>query len=337
VRIGLALPHYDTSLAGKPVSWAGVKRCAQKAEAAGFDSLWVSDHLWLDWSKYGGSDEPQAALECWTTLSALTACTSQVRIGSLTLCNDFRNPGLLAKMAATLDIFSEGRLEIGLGAGWYEPEYRAAGITLDSPGTRIRRVGEAVEIIARLLEGEELRFKGDHYTLDGAICRPPPLQDPRPRIWIGGKGDLLLATAARVADGWNFSWLGSFETYAERARAADQACERYGRDPSSLARSTGVFLIPGENESDARRRFERLLERTPEGVLGDSKGGSGVSWDRFRRDHVAGGVEEVVDRLGRLAELGVEEIIVSFGTLPFQLEDEEDIEIVGAMIAPALK
>jgi alkanesulfonate monooxygenase SsuD/methylene tetrahydromethanopterin reductase-like flavin-dependent oxidoreductase (luciferase family) len=333
----LALPHYDTSLSGQPVSWEGVKRCAEKAEAAGLDSVWVSDHLFLDWSKYGGPDDVQGALECWTTLSALAASTSSIRIGSLTLCNDFRNPGLVAKMAATLDLLSQGRLELGLGAGWYEPEYRAAGIVLDSPGTRIRRAGEAIEIIARLLEGEVLRYKGDHYALDGAICRPLPAQRPRPRIWLGGKGDLLLDTAVRVADGWNFSWLGSIEAYEERAHAADLACERHGRDPSDLARSAGVYLVAGRDESDARKRFERLVERTPPGVLATPRGGSGVSWDEFRRDHIAGGVQEVVDRLGRLAELGVEEIIVSLGTLPFQLEDEEDIEVVGAMIAPAIK
>jgi probable F420-dependent oxidoreductase len=336
VKLGLALPHYDTNLAGGQVSWEGVKRCAQRAEAAGFHSVWVSDHLWLDWSKYGGPDDTQAALECWTTLSGVAASTTKVRIGSLTLCNDFRNPGLVAKMASTLDVLSGGRLEIGIGAGWYAPEFRAAGIEMDSPGTRIRRVGEAISIIARLLEGEELRFKGDHYVMDGAICRPRPAQDPRPRIWLGGKGDLLLATAARVADGWNFSWLGPFETYEERSRAADAACERRGRDPSDLARSAGVFLLAGKDEADARRRYERLVERTPPGVLA-STSGSGVSWDEFRRDHVAGGAQEVVDRLGRLAELGVEEVIISLGALPFQLEDEDDLEVVGALVAPALE
>ena len=110
MKLGLALPHYDTSLAGGQVSWEGVKRCAQRAEAAGFHSVWVSDHLWLDWSKYGGPDDTQAALECWTTLSGVAASTTKVRIGSLTLCNDFRNPGLVAKMASTLDVLSGGRL-----------------------------------------------------------------------------------------------------------------------------------------------------------------------------------------------------------------------------------
>src|SRR5918992_5637644 len=104
MRLGLALPHYDTSYRGEPVSWESVKRVAQLAEASGFSSVWVSDHLFLDWGKYGGPSTRQGALECWTTLSALAAVTERVRLGSLTLCNDFRNPGLVAKMAATPDV-----------------------------------------------------------------------------------------------------------------------------------------------------------------------------------------------------------------------------------------
>lgn len=331
MRLGLALPHYDTSLAGGRASWEGVERIARLAERTGFDSVWVSDHLFLDWAKYGGPDDAQGSLECWTTMAALAAATERMRVGSLTTCNDFRNPALLAKMASTLDVLSGGRLEVGLGAGWYEPEYRAAGIDFDSPATRIRRLGEAVEIVQRLLTGEELTFKGDHYTIDGAICRPRPVQDPRPRVWVGGKGDLLLSTVARGADGWNFSWLGSFEAYEQRVRALERACERAGRDPATIARSVGVYVMAGRDDADVKRRFDRLTERTPSGVLGAE-----VSWERFRRDHVAGTANEVVDRLAVLDELGVEEVIVSLGTLPFQVADDEDVEFVGTEVGSRL-
>lgn len=337
MRLGLALPHYDTSYAGEPVSWERVVQVARAAEASGFDSLWVSDHLFLDWSKYGGSADPQGALECWTTLCALAPLTERVRLGSLTLCNDLRNPALLAKMAATLDQLCGGRLEIGLGAGWYEPEYRAAGIEFSSPGTRIARAGEAAAILTRLLEGEELIFKGEHYTIDGAICRPGPAQSPRPRLWMGGKGDLLLRTAAQVADGWNFSWFTDLEAYAARSAAADRACESLGRDPATLRRSVGAYVVAGSDESDYRRRFERLAERTPPGVLRSLDVDAGVSWKDFRLDKVAGTVEQVVERLQKLDALGVEEVIVSLGTLPFQVADIEDVELVGGEIAPALR
>ena len=337
MRFGLALPHYDTSLAGKPVSWESVRSVAERAEGAGFDSVWVSDHLFLDWSKYGGPEDRQGSLECWTTMAALAAATRSVRVGSMALCNDFRNPALLAKMVATLDLLSEGRLDVGIGAGWYEPEYTAAGIELDPPGTRIARLGESVEVVARLLEGEELYFEGKHHSLRGAICRPGPHQAPRPPLWIGGKGDYLLTTAARVADGWNFSWLGSADLYAERSAAADRACEAADRDPSTLRRSVGAYVLAGSDDADVKRRYERLVEVTPPGVLKPESGGAAVSWEEFRRDRIAGTAGEVVDRLGRLAELGVEEVIVGLGALPFQVADEEDVDFVGAEIVPALR
>jgi len=336
MRIGLALPHYDTSLAGAPASWDSVKRIAQLAERSGFSSVWVSDHLFLDWSKYGGPEDRQGSLECWTTMSALAASTESVRIGSLAICNDFRNPALLAKMAASLDVLSGGRLDLGLGAGWYEPEYAAAGIDFERAGRRIERLGESVHVIKRLLSGEEVTFQGKYCTCDGALCRPQPLQQNLP-VRIGGKGDRLLATAAQHADGWNFSWIGSFETYEQRAAIADRACEKIDRDPVTLRRSVGAYVLAGADDADAKRRFDRLVEVTPPGVLRGGKGGTAVSWEEFRSDHVAGTVSEVVDRLGAFAELGVEEVVVTVGTLPFQVSDEEDVQIIGEEVAGALR
>ena len=338
MRFGLALPHYDTSLAGKPASWQGVRAVAKQAEAAGFDSVWVSDHLFLDWSKYGGSSEPRASLECWTTMSALAAATEKVRIGSMALCNDLRNPALVSKMVASLDQLSAGRLDVGIGAGWYEPEYELAGIPFDPPGTRIGRLGEAVQILSRLLGGEELTFAGKHYDIQGAVCRPGPHQQPRPPLWIGGKGDYLLKTAARVADGWNFSWIGSIDSYAERKEAADQACEAEGRDPKTLRRSVGAYVHAGTDGADLEQRFERLKQATPEGVLeAKTTGGPGVSWQEFRSTRIAGTTDEVVEQLGRLSDLGVEEVIVGLGALPFQVADPEDVDFVASEVIAQLR
>jgi alkanesulfonate monooxygenase SsuD/methylene tetrahydromethanopterin reductase-like flavin-dependent oxidoreductase (luciferase family) len=234
-------------------------------------------------------------------------------------------------MAASLDLLSDGRLVVGVGAGWYEPEYAAAGIPFDSAATRIARLGEAVEIMGRLLAGEELTFRGEHYTLDGALCRPAPLQQPRPPLVIGGKGDRLLATAARVADGWNFSWVGDIDVYRDRAAVANRSCEVAGRDPATLRRSVGAYLLAGTDDRDLRRRFERLSERTPVGVL------AGVSFDEYRRKGVTGTVAEVTDRLGRLAEAGVEEVIAGPGVMPFQVADEDDVGLIGSEVAPAVR
>ena len=319
------------------MSWDAVREVALAAEAAGFDSLWVSDHLFLDWGKYGGPEEPQGALECWTTLASLAAVTDRVRLGSLALCNDFRNPALLSKMVATLDQLSGGRVDVGLGGGWYEPEYAAAGIAFDPPGDRIARLGESGHILARLLEGEELHLEGRYYELRGALCRPLPQQRPRPPIWFGGKGDYLLKTAVRYADGWNFSWLGSVETYRERVGVAERHCEALGRDPADLRRSVGAYVLCGKDDADVKRRFDRLVERTPGGVLPASSPSGEVSWDEFRQTRVAGTVAEVVDRLGELVPLGVEEVIVTIGVLPFQLADLEDVGLIGTEVAQALR
>ncbi len=338
------MPHYDTSLGGAPVSWPGLARIAEVAEAGGLDSLWVSDHLFLDWSKYGGPLDAQGALECWTTVAALGAITERVTIGTLTVCNDLRNPALLAKMAASVDVLTKGRLALGMGAGWYEPEYLAAGVRFDRPSVRIERLGEAVQIVTRLLDGEELTFEGRHYKMTNAISRPKPArgglgrtaEQTRPPVFVGGKGDLLLETAARHADGWNFSWLGSMDVYADRVKAATAACEKVGRDPSSLRRSVGAYVLAGRDDRDVRRRADRLFELTAPGVLPPSTSGGEVSWEEFRRDRIVGSVGEVVDRLGRLQDLDVEEVIVTLGVLPFQLVDEEDVEPL-AEVASALR
>lgn len=335
MHVGLALPHYDTSFEGKPASWEAVKRTARTAEEAGFDSVWVSDHLFLDWGKYGGPSDPQGALECLTTVAALTSVTERVRIGTLAICNDFRNPGLVAKMIATADLLSGGRVDLGIGAGWYEAEYDAAGLGFDRAAVRIKRLGESVDIIRRLLSGEEVTHGGSFYTMERAICRPGPQQPPP--IWIGGKGDLLLKTVARRADGWNFSWLGEIATYKERLEAARRACEAEGRDPGTLRRSVGVYGLVGHDDADVRRRYDRLIERTPEGVLSGPKGAGRVSFEEFKRTRFAGTASEVTDRLGELKGLGVEEVIFTLGALPFQLGSLEDVEIVGAEVAPHLR
>lgn len=337
MRVGLALPHYDTSFEGRPASWDAVKQVAQTAEASGFDSIWVSDHLFLDWGKYGGPADPQGALECLMTVAGLTQVTEKVRIGTLAICNDFRNPGLVAKMIATADILSGGRIDVGIGAGWYEAEYRAAGFTFSRAGDRIARLGESIDLIRRLLSGEMVSHKGRFYEMERAICRPVPVQEPHPPIWVGGKGDYLLKTVARRADGWNFSWLGDIETYKERLRAARRACENEYRDPASLRLSVGVYGLVGSDDSDAKKRFDRLVERTPRGVLSGRKEGGAVSWDEFKRSRFAGTTGEVTDRLGALKDLGVEEVIFTLGALPFQLGALEDVEIVGAEVAPRLK
>jgi probable F420-dependent oxidoreductase len=318
VRFGLALPHYDFSLGtneGSGVGWQRVHGWARRAQDLGFDSIWVSDHLFLDLGKYGGPNRPQGSMECFTTLASLAAETERVRLGSLVACNDLRPPAVVAKMAATLDVLSAGRIDIGLGAGWYEPEYRAAGIPFDPPGVRVGRLAEAVQIVAGMLSSVPFSFEGSHYRVDQAWNLPRPVQSPRPPVWVGGKGDRVAAVAGRYADGFNSCWAWTPEAYAGRIEVVERAARKAGRDPSAVRRSVGLYTLPGTDEADVERRWGRYVAATPPGIA------AGLTLDGWRRDKLCGPPEVLAETVGAFAALGVEEIILSFGIVPFQVAD----------------
>ncbi len=211
MKIGVALPHYGSD------SLKRVVDIATECERLGFDSVWVSDHLVFDLEKYGGSSELIGSVDPLATLAVLAGTTSRVRLGTMVLCNEFRHPVVLAKQAATVDIASEGRLELGIGAGWYEREFSMAGLEFPSARVRLERLREAVEVLKLCFTGEQVSFAGSHYKLDSMVALPPPLQKPRPTIWVGGKGDRAMKVIAEVADGWNAAWFQDADAYVERA------------------------------------------------------------------------------------------------------------------------
>jgi alkanesulfonate monooxygenase SsuD/methylene tetrahydromethanopterin reductase-like flavin-dependent oxidoreductase (luciferase family) len=198
-------------------------------EALGFDSVWDCDHL-------NQTSQPEAPyFEGWTLLSALATQTHRIRIGVLVSSNTFRHPGLLAQQAVTVDHISNGRLELGIGAGYAEGEHRRFGITLPSPGDRRRAFHEAVQIIDSLLRNETTTFDGRYYQLDGAYVRPRPVQAPRPRLTLGAHGPRMLRVCAEYADSWNSS--GSIEEMRQRGQILDEHCLAIGRDPREIRRS----------------------------------------------------------------------------------------------------
>jgi probable F420-dependent oxidoreductase len=206
--------------------------------------VWVSDHLVFDLEKYGGSSELIGSMEPLATLAVLAAETTSIRLGTMVLCNEFRHPVVLAKQAATIDLASGGRLELGIGAGWYEREFKMAGLDFPRAGVRLTRLREAVEVLKLCFSGEEVSFEGRHYRLDGLVCLPRPAQTPRPTIWVGGKGDRALRVIAEVADGWNAAWFQDAQTYAERARLLGD---------SSVHRSIGQYA-----KGSAQEMVDRL-------------------------------------------------------------------------------
>jgi probable F420-dependent oxidoreductase len=333
MNLGLALPHYDFSRAdGAPLTWEGLADAARRAEALGFHSVWISDHFFLSLARYGGPDDPYGSPEPLAALAGIAAVTDRVRIGTLVLGAGFRHPAVLAKAAATIDLISGGRLDLGLGAGWYEDEYRAFGYDFGTAGERFGLLEETVEVLGLLFgEKEPVTWQGERFSLEEAFCRPRPAQTPRPPLWVGGKGGpRLLRLVARRADGWNTVWAWTPEAYRQRVRALEAACERAARDPASVRRSMGLYALVGANDRDLTERYRALQRWHPGGAL------DGVSLQDWGEDKLVGTPEEVLDRLAAFAALGVEEMIVSPASLPFAIADEDQLDLLaGAIIPPA--
>jgi F420-dependent oxidoreductase-like protein len=209
-------------------------------ERLGFDSAWDCDH-YVQPSRPGGP-----YLEGWTLLAALAARTARIRVGVLVSCNTFRHPALLAKEAVTVDHVSGGRLELGLGAGWYRPEHEMYGIDFPAPAELVGRFREAVEIVDRLLRSEEVTYEGRHYRLRDAAFRPGPLQRPRPPLTLGAHGPRMLRIVARHADAWNS--FGTPEQIRARGAVLDEACAEIGRDPSEIVRSLYYWVARADSD-----------------------------------------------------------------------------------------
>ena len=209
-------------------------------EELGFDSAWDCDH-WVQPSRPTGP-----YFEAWTLLAALAARTERIRVGVLVSCNTFRHPAWLAKEAATVDHISNGRLELGFGAGWYVPEHEMLGIPFPEPKELVDRFEEAVEVLDLLLRQEVTSFDGLHYQLRAAAFRPGPVQKPRPPLTLGAHGRRMLGIVARKADAWNS--FGSPEEIRTRNAVLDEHCIRIGRDPKEIVRSLYYWIARADED-----------------------------------------------------------------------------------------
>ena len=331
MRYGLALPHYDFSGPhAEPVTYERVRDTALSAERLGFHSAWISDHFFLSLARYGGGAELHGSLEPMTTLAALAEDTERLRLGTLVLGAPFRPPAILAKMATAIDLLSGGRLDLGIGAGWYEDEFRSFGYDFGSTGDRFETLEETLEVLKALFEEGPAEHRGKRFRLEGAYNRPEPVQPGGPPVWVGAKGGpRSLRLAARLADGWNTVWRWTIEGYSERVREARTICERMNRDPETLRLSVGLFTLVGEDRSDLERRYRAIQEWMPGGAL------DGQSLEEYSRGALAGTPEEIIETAGRFAELGVEEIILSAGPLPFALPDPSMLELFSESVIRA--
>jgi alkanesulfonate monooxygenase SsuD/methylene tetrahydromethanopterin reductase-like flavin-dependent oxidoreductase (luciferase family) len=251
VHVGLILPMGDEQEPGVPRGYAGIRDLAVRAEAQGLDSIWVYDHLVGD-STDDGAGSPW---EAWTLLTALAEATSTVRLGALVLCTAFRPPAVLARMADTLQEVSGGRLVLGLGAGWHEPEFQAFDLPFDH---RVGRFDEALQIITTMLRSGRATFDGKYHRVQDAPVRERP-DRPVPPVLVAGVRPRMLGLAAQYADAWNLAWFGlPGDRFRQADAALDQACRDAGRDPATLARTAGV-QVAAPTAANAEELPERLI------------------------------------------------------------------------------
>lgn len=298
MQFGVCLPQFGAT-------WNQVREVAQAAEEANFDSVWCVDHF------VGIPFEKDGPFEAWTELSAVAAITRRVRVGHQVLCVSFRSPALLAKMAASLDVVSDGRLIVGLGAGWHESEYTTYGYEFPPIGTRLAQLGETLEILRRMWTEERASFAGRHFTIRDAVCAPKPVQRPLP-IMIGGGGErVLLKMVARHANIWNN--LGAYHADVGRKREVLAGhCRAIGRDPSEIAVAQQTLAAVALDKAEATRRTTQVFDE-----LGFLDGAPDLA--------LTGTPDEIRARIARNQQLGVTAFVMSFG----RHTDPEDVRRFG--------
>jgi probable F420-dependent oxidoreductase len=235
MKIGLVIMLAEHQELRRAYSYQKTREFALQAEEAGFDSLWLYDHM-----LYRGEDHPTIGIwECWTFLSALADATQRVELGTLVACNSFRNPALLAKMAITLDEVSQGRLILGVGAGWNKPEFEAFGWSFDH---RVDRFEEALQVIHPLLKEGKVDFEGKYYQTHDCEIRPLGPRAGGPPLMVGCGGKRMLRLTAKYADLWNIGYLGQVETLLQPRQELLEACQEVERDPTTLGVTALLYI-----------------------------------------------------------------------------------------------
>lgn len=294
---------FGIQTAPQDVTWQEIRDVWKLADAAGLDSGWVFDHIV---PLYISPDAP--ILEAWSLLAALAEATKRLTLGCMVTCNTFRHPALLAKMAATTDIVSDGRLVIGLGAGYHEIEHTAYGIPMHAQRERAAMLAEACQVLRGLFGERHFSFAGEHYTITDAPFAPLSVQRPRPPLLLGGRGEqLTLPTVARYADQWNLAGGSTAEDFRQKHGVLKELCAGIGRDPGEIETNMAVVTFVDRDGSRARERA--LQAGRYLGVPDD------VTLSAF----ISGEPAAVVDRIRGLEEAGVQHFVMTL--VPGNYED----------------
>ena len=301
--------------------WPTILSVAKTIEAAGYESVWVYDHFHTV-----PVPTQEATYEAWTLMAALAAATDTVRLGQMCTCNGYRPPPYLAKVAASIDAISAGRLEMGIGAGWYEHEYNGYGYPFPKPSVRIGELRESVEIMKRMWTEDEVFFEGKYYTLDGAICRPKPVQSPHIPFWIAGGGEkLTLNVAARYAAYTNFGV--DLDEFVHKSDVLRGHCEDVGRDFGSIVRSSNFNVVCAATEAEVEDRIQSILDRARRFV---DEGQIERLDAMFRKN--AGTPDQLIEQLRPWADAGMEYAIVYFQEAAY---DTSGLELFAKEVIPA--
>lgn len=296
--------------------WAVMRELAAYADNSAWDSIWVYDHFHTV-----PLPTNQATHEAWSLMAAYAATTSRVKLGQMCTAMSYRNPVYLAKVAATTDIISGGRIQMGIGGGWYEHEWRAYGYGFPSAGVRLGRLEEGVQIMRDAWRDGQVSFDGRHYQVDGAIVQPKPLQDNGIPLWIAGGGEkVTLRIAAQYAQYTNFS--ADHEAFTHKSQVLAEHCRAVGTDFDAIVRSVNVDAVIGTSDADVQARLQRIRDRiiryVPEAAADAMIAG--------RSGPATGTTEQVVERLAAIRDLGCEYVICNFPEAAYDRSGVEAFE-----------
>jgi F420-dependent oxidoreductase-like protein len=298
------------SQAGK--SFDEIRKLFLISEKLGYDSAWLMDHFYPTSSTDKRTSFKEPVLECFTTLAALARETRSIRLGPLVACNSYRHPSLLAKMAATIDVISGGRMEFGLGAGWYKEEYLAYGISFPRFSVRLNQLREALQIIRSMWTDEKTSFSGIYYKLVDAYNYPKPVQKPHPPIWVGGRNMEVLRLAAEYADYINIYFVTP-EEFRERVELLDEYLEASGRRREVRYTWHGPFYI-GEDKEEAKKIFRKRVKSSMNPVM------AGMAFEEYFERTVSGSPEDCLNRFEEFKDAGASYFIPSYRQDPRLLE-----------------
>lgn len=301
-------------------------KVAKKIEELGFESGWLFDHFHPIEVQDPGK---RSVFECWTTLSALSTETTRLRLGQMVTCNSYRHPMVLAKMAASADVISNGRIELGLGAGWFEQEFIEYGYKFPKASVRIAQLDEAAYIIRKMWSEGKVTFDGKYYKVKDAVSNPKPIQKPHPPIWIGGGGENhTLKTVAKYADRWNLGGV-SYEEYKRKMGILKRHCSEVGRNFESITKTLKPWegFVAGDRD-EVLQMAERLKPagQTREQFI-----------EEMREKSLIGTPDEIISALEKYIELGVTYFIVQFDLTNDREPDFRSYELLAKQVLPKFR